>query len=507
MPLLDEQTRAKYGYNVADLNPGSASPVIYACDKCGAVLERQRRRASDSPLLCHHCKVAQPRPTQAIEKFKATMLARYGTEHALCNPEILAKMKAGVEEKYGVSNVTQIPEINDKRRGWWVRKNGPGSLEGLGVLSTETLQRYGVDPTALGAGSGQLVICRCSMCYQPFKRIFKHLRNPPLCHRCSFHVVPREHYAKGVKQRTLTILRLYGDQGIPPSTTIYGEAENKIATYIEDLLQEKVIRRKSLDGRKSLDIFIPSKQIGVEYCGLRWHNEHSPTPRLKWYHHSKMALAQAQGIRLITMFEDEWLNRQEPAKNVLEAILGVYSSRLGARDCTVTSLPLPEAHTFITQHHLIGNVVILQAWGLYHQDTLIAVLTLRLNHLRGGEGSVQLNRLCFARGVHIAGGASRLIHPAKIWAKENGYTRIVSWSDNRWSNGALYNHLGFQLTRDGDPDYQYVSIQNPRERFSKESQKKTRTNCPPDVTEVEHAFNRGLARIWDCGHKRWELEL
>lgn len=46
-------------------------------------------------------------------------------------------------------------------------------------------------------------------------------------------------------------------------------------------------------------------------------------------------------------------------------------------------------------------------------------------------------------------------------------------------------------------DFQRVS---PRRRISK-------TGCPGGVTERQWSLEHGLARVWDCGRKRWRHQL
>ena len=105
-------------------------------------------------------------------------------------------------------------------------------------------------------------------------------------------------------------------------------------------------------------------------------------------------------------------------------------------------------------------------------------------------------------GWQIVGGASKLFSAGVKWCKENLYGKIISWSDNRWSNGNIYIKLGFDLEKNMPPDYSYVD-NSKHIRLSKQSCKKSDINCPPDVTEKKWMINNGFARIWDCGKKRW----
>jgi len=47
----------------------------------------------------------------------------------------------------------------------------------------------------------------------------------------------------------------------------------------------------------------------------------------------------------------------------------------------------------------------------------------------------------------------------------------------------------------------------PNKRISKQSQAKNKNGCPINTTEREWCLELGLARIWDCGKKRWIYEI
>lgn len=309
-------------------------------------------------------------------------------------------------------------------------------------------------------------------------------------------------------KRAETILAAY-PHGLPASTKTYGQAEDALAALIEGWGLE-VLRRVPIDGRKSLDIVVSSKSVAVEFCGLHWHNEASPTPRDKTYHWNKMRAAAERGLRLITIFEDEWRERRPQVTGVLRSILGAPHARVQARKCEVTELDAKTARVFIEDHHIQRlNTSQLRAWGLTETctGTLVGVVTLRHHRMSKDRSKVDLTRLCFQTDYQVVGGASRLIRHAAAWAKSAGYASIVTWSDNRWFTGAVYERLGFNLVRDGGPDYAYVKVDCSRGRIPKEQFRKSRTGCPPDVLEHVRALEEGYARIWDCGHKRWELQL
>jgi len=285
----------------------------------------------------------------------------------------------------------------------------------------------------------------------------------------------------------------------------YGKAEETVATYIEQLGFSITRQFQLPNSAKSIDIYIDSKKIGIEYCGLYWHCE----PKVqRAAHRIKMDLAAQQGIRLITLFEDEWLQRTAAVQGVLKTILGIPSQSLGARTCTLTQIATGQANAFLVEHHIQGgHAGIKIAFGLFSKaNELVGVLTLKHDYRPNTADAIVLQRLCFKHDLHIPGGASKLFAAAKSWSKEQGYKRIISWSDNRWFLGGVYEKLEFTCVNENQCDYAYVDLTK-HIRLSKQTQQKQKTDCPPELTELEWANKRGLARIWDCGHKRWELAL
>jgi hypothetical protein len=259
-------------------------------------------------------------------------------------------------------------------------------------------------------------------------------------------------------------------------------------------------------GGRELDIYVPSLKIGIEYCGLYWHNEDSPTPRARMYHKHKMDKADAHGIRLITIFEDEWRDRQSQVKNFVKSALNVHEKKIFARKCQIRTLKSPEAAAFLESNHIQGAGKILVAFGIFFDNDLIGVITGSSHHRKMNENELILNRLAFKDGWLVVGGASRLTSALLKYAKENGYTKLISWSDNRWSQGKVYKQLGFNLEAELGPEYSYVNGSN---RESKQScQKKNLVKRGGvGVTELEMANSLNLHRIWDCGKKRWTMDV
>lgn len=279
----------------------------------------------------------------------------------------------------------------------------------------------------------------------------------------------------------------------------HSAAENDLRAFLETSTGKKWPSTNI--GNRQLDLYNDELKLAIEYCGLYWHCEYHATYRDQLRHWSKMDLCASKGIRLITIFEDEWLNRTDLVKSILLSKIGVFDRRVGAGKCKPVELDKQTAKDFIQSYHLQGmqNTSITHALGLTFKGELLAVATLGVHH-RGGSLPV-LNRLCFKSGVQVVGGASRLV----VGLQKRCNSAILSWSDNRWSDGSVYYSIGFKLDGNLKPDYSYVDLglKVPR-RISKQSMKKKEASV---LTEREIALGMKRYRIWDCGKKRWVLPI
>lgn len=286
----------------------------------------------------------------------------------------------------------------------------------------------------------------------------------------------------------------------------YDIPQNEIFDFIKNFYEDAIPNNRKVIGPKEVDIFVPSLNLAIEYCGLHWHNEDSPEPRLKNYHIAKTNQCQNTGVRLITIFEDEWLERKNQVKNFLLSVLNKNEINIFARKTEIKEVSTIEAKNFLEINHIQGSTNSIKAFGLYYREELVGIITGNKHHRQGHDNVFILNRLAFKHNVNVVGGSSKLLKKLAEYAKNNKYTKILSWSDNRWSEGNVYKSLGFYLAGELGPDYNYTYKQK---RISKQSCQKKHLIKKGAIgnTESEMAKSLGYSRIWDCGKKRWELSL
>ena len=275
--------------------------------------------------------------------------------------------------------------------------------------------------------------------------------------------------------------------------------ETELGNWIEEILQIPIKKTyRGMKGMKELDIFIPSKNIGIEYNGVYWHTE--KFNRLKWYHYDKMVECSNQGIQLIQIWEDEWNSNPELVKNMIANKLGVSNQvKVGARSCNIVELSSKDSKVFLEDNHIQGAVGGSIRLGLEFEGELVAVMLFRVR----SSGEWEMVR--YATDRNVQGGFSKLLNHFK---KTQTWESLFSFSDNCVSDGSLYANNGWVFDGNLEPDYKYV-VSNVRQH--KFGYRLKRFKNDPDLlwedglTEKQLAELNGLHRIWDSGKKRWKL--
>lgn len=304
-----------------------------------------------------------------------------------------------------------------------------------------------------------------------------------MCGTCN--IVFKRHKASGVHERICRTC--YPTQLSGP--------ENEIAEFLK-IYTTNVIRQNwnLIDGLE-IDIYLPDHKLAIEHDGLFWHSEKQG--KNQWYHLMKTNLLAEKGIRLIHIFEDEWIHKQNIVKNRLSAILD-KSSRIGARKCRIVSLTSSAANSFYLEHHIQGMANSHYNYGLEFQDQLVAAMSFNTpNRAKGstqGSFDFELTRYC-SQGT-VVGGASKLF---QHFLRCEPSSTIISYSDKRWNLGNMYLNLGFKKQGDTTPNYWYVDGTKRIYRYKLRLNENDDTN----LTEWQNRQKQGWDRIWDCGSTKW----
>ena len=292
---------------------------------------------------------------------------------------------------------------------------------------------------------------------------------------------------------------IQGGQGCPFCFTQSSKKETEVFDYVKSLVgEENIIKRdrEILNGRE-LDIYIPSKKIAIEFNGVLWHNEKFNSD--KNYHLKKTEDCLNKGVRLIHIFEDEWIYKQDIWKSMLANILGFTKNKIYARKCAIKEVNTTEGNDFLTNNHIQDICESEIKLGLYYNDELVSLMTFgkSRNSIGSNKHEWELLRFCNKLNTVVVGGASKLF---KYFIKTYSANNIVSYADRRFSIGNLYDKLGFTLYNKSRPSYYYVIGNKRKNRINFQKAKLVeKYNCPTDMSEHEFCLSQKWYRIYDCG--------
>lgn len=297
--------------------------------------------------------------------------------------------------------------------------------------------------------------------------------------------------------------------GCPKCGNQISNGEEEILHYLESISNTEIkTRDKSVLKGKELDIYIPEKKVAIEYDGLIWHSEKFGKDRN--YHLNKTIECEKQGIRLIHIFEDEWLEHKEIVKSKLKHILGCDYDlpKIYARKCSIEEINKERSDCFLKINHIQGKANASVYLGCFYKKQLIGVMLFKkTNNLNNYE----MVRFATDIDYHCVGIGGKLF---KYFVKNYNPNKIKSFADRRWSttlNNTIYDELGFKLLEVLKPDYSYVNDNGNRlHKFNCRKQslikKYPKMNLSIYMTETEMAEKIGLYKIWNCGLLKYVWE-
>ena len=276
--------------------------------------------------------------------------------------------------------------------------------------------------------------------------------------------------------------------------------ELDLINFVSSFVDVEIKNRTVLDG-KELDIFIPSKNLAIEFNGLYWHSDFYKD---KNYHLNKTNLCNKKGLSLLHVFEDEWLEKNEIVKSIIKNKLGIWNKKIYARNCDIKVVNKSEEKYFLNNNHIQGYVNSNISYGLYCNSELVSIMSFgRLRKSLGyktKEKSYEMLRFCCKLNYNVMGGASKLF---KHFIKTYNPKQVISYSDRRYFDGSLYQKLGFEFTDNTKPNYFYVINHKRENRFKYRKDVLVKQGFDPNKTESQIMLERGIPKIWDCGNKKW----
>lgn len=338
----------------------------------------------------------------------------------------------------------------------------------------------------------------CAICNRKLARIdVKHL---------SMHGITKEEYIEkyGANLVSANLHNTLSKNAILTNSTHpfkckISKEEKEIITFIKDCGFDCRSNRSILNGRE-IDIYIPDLKIGIEYNGILWHCERFGKD--KNYHLNKTNECKQNGIRLIHIFEDEYILHKDIVLTKLKHLLNVNTDlpKIAGRKCVIKEINKKTCEAFLEKYHIQGFVSSTIYLGAYYNNKLVAVMSFL------DENDNKWNLTRFASDYHyvLQGVGGKLFN---YFTKNYNPMEIKSFSDRRWcidERNNFYIKLGFKFRGYTYPEYRYYNSKIDKyKRFHKFGFRKDvlhkKYGLPLTMTEREMTKELGYDRIWDCG--------
>lgn len=214
------------------------------------------------------------------------------------------------------------------------------------------------------------------------------------------------------------------------------------------------------------------------------------------------------GCYPLVITEDRWHLQKTMMQSRLLAHLEVFTQAF-ARNCEVRRIEKIEAQTFLQSNHSYGDAACKYRYGLFLKrqtghlaevsevalGTLIAVATFSnaRRWVKGGKEirSYEWTRFASLPGMRVSGGMGKML---KTFIKDVAPDDVMSYADLEWSEGDVYEALGFTMEGLKDP----VMFAVDKGRWTRSPLRAGMADCP--VTS-------GVCYFRNFGSNKYRLKL
>lgn len=268
----------------------------------------------------------------------------------------------------------------------------------------------------------------------------------------------------------------------------FSRPEKEIASIVRNLLgQTKVYENiRTIIPPYELDIFVPEKNLAIEYCGLYWHSEERGKD--KYYHKNKYTMCKERGIDLITIFEDEYTSNKDLFFDRLKKRFNLSSTLEGDYDLIITTgsdcIKFLKRNSFILPDFMSRDVLIV----LDKFQDIVGVISFVHN-----ADVVSIYSIDEKIGVNVFNTSDVTKSAVRFLRDKFNPRYLIYFIDNRWECICAFKDVLI-----GDNHY-VVSDINPSCFYTHKH-----------IRVLEHSKLTSVCaanRIWDCGHKKYEIIL
>lgn len=517
--------------NVLDLPSNSRKLVKVRCDNCGIEKEIQycdyNKIVKEDKYYCSKCKWIKTKMTvkekygvenvfqssEIKEKIKQVNQKKYGVDYPNQNPEIFNKVKKTNLKNFGVEFPTQNQKVLEKQYKTNIDKyNNSYSFMNDDVknkISLKIKEKYGVNnPMQSNDIKNKSIETKISNLLKKYQylniididrksNIYKFKCDCGENHQFDITSVLLYNRLK-IKTKLCTICN-------PVNSYNISGLQLQIQDFIKSNYNgDMLFNNRDIIKPYELDIYLPDLKIAFEFNGLHWHNELHKDNN---YHLNKTEQCEKIGLKLIQIYEDDWLYKDNIVKSRILNLLN-KSEKIYARKCEIKEINDNKIiREFLDNNHIQGFVGSSIKIGLFYNNELVSLMlfgSLRKSLGRNSSHrSYELLRFCNKLNFSVIGSASKLF---KYFLQKYNPELIETYADRSWSSGKLYENLGFDFVHKTSPNYYYIIDGIRKHRFAFRKDILIKNGADKNKTEHQIMTEKGFYRIYDSGHLKYKYK-
>ena len=398
------------------------------------------------------------------KKIKNKLIEKFGVDHPLKSDNIKNKMINNLIDKYGVDNISKIKEIKDKKNN--------------------SLKKSWVK--------------RLSSNYSNLKIVEGNYDDRILKINCDLN----KNHVFDIKLDLLHNRKEFGNV----LCTICNPINSNRSSH-EDLIYEFIKTNYNgniiLNDRNSIkpfeiDIYLPELNIGFDINGLHWHND---LKKDKNYHKLKTDLSTEKNIHLIQFYEDDIINKLSIIKSMILNKLNKIENKIYARKCEIREINNNKIiKDFLNKNHIQGHIGSSIKIGLFYNSELVSLMTFGKRKFLNND-DIEIIRFCNKLNTVVVGGASKIFN---YFNKKYSFNKIITFADKSYSNGNLYENMGFEELYHTKPNYYYIYNRKRKHRFNFRKDVLVKLGYDSSKTEKEIMNELRINRIYDSGSIKYQ---
>ena len=279
------------------------------------------------------------------------------------------------------------------------------------------------------------------------------------------------------------------------------EIKKEIYDYCKTLFDGEIIcDDNTIIAPYELSFYIPQIKAAIQFNGLV---EHPDYYSIKTYQRDRTDACKEKGIRLLQIFEDEYVQNKDIVLNKIKHILKKCENmpKIMGRKCDIREIDKFTSKAFLNKYHIQGFVASSVYLGAYYNNELIAVM--QFKEEEKGNNRWELTRFASNYNYVCQGVGGKLF---KYFTRKYNPIIIKSFADRRWTvdeSNNVYLQLGFKFDYYTIPDYHYFKesdgiIRQHKFNFRKQILHK-KYGLDLSLTETQMVAILNYERIYDCG--------